>query len=98
MVGSFGMAGSLISLDAVRAPGGPNIVAKVLSDDDCRARVEALLDGARDDVRALLSARSYLVAALRDALLEKDELVGDQIGSVLEAAEAAHGELPIPPS
>jgi ATP-dependent Zn protease len=88
MVGSFGMAGSLISLDAVRAPGGPNIVAKVLSDDTCRARVEALLDRARDDVRQLLSARSYLVVALRDALLQRDELVGDQIGTVLQAAEA----------
>jgi ATP-dependent Zn protease len=88
MVGSFGMAGSLISLDAVRSPGGPNIVAKVLSDDTCRARVDAILDRARDDVRTLLSEHSHLVAALRDALLDRDELVGDQIGSVLEAADA----------
>jgi ATP-dependent Zn protease len=88
MVGSFGMAGSLISLDAVRAPGGPNIVAKVLSDDSCRAAVDALLNQARDEVRSLLSQHLYLVAGLRDALLERDELLGDQIGSVLEAAEA----------
>ncbi|HEX6395122.1 MAG TPA: AAA family ATPase [Acidimicrobiales bacterium] len=89
MVGSFGMSGSLISLDAVRAPGSPNIVAKVLSDESCRERVDAILDAAREDVRVILSRYSYLVEALRDALLEKEELIGDEITSVLEAAYMA---------
>jgi ATP-dependent Zn protease len=89
MVGSFGMAGSLISLDAVKGGGGANIVAKVLSDDTCRERVDAILEGARDDVRQLLSERSYMVEALRDALLEREELIGAEISTVLERAQEA---------
>jgi cell division protease FtsH len=90
MVGSFGMAGSLISLDAVRSPGSPNIVAKVLADETCRERVDAILDAAREDVRVILSRYRYLVEALRDALLEHEELIGEQITGVLESAYAAH--------
>jgi ATP-dependent Zn protease len=89
MVGSFGMARSLISLESVRGAGGPNLAATVLSDDACREEVNALLDAARDEVRAVLGARPYLVEALRDALLAKDELIGSEIVAVLEAAEAA---------
>ncbi|HUJ66177.1 MAG TPA: AAA family ATPase [Acidimicrobiales bacterium] len=87
MVGSFGMAGSLISLDAMRA-GNANIVAKVLGDEACREKVEAILGGARDDVRKLLGERPYLVEALRDALLEREELIGAEIGDVLKKAQA----------
>jgi len=90
MVGSFGMARSLISLEAVRSPGGANIVAKVLADDACRAEVDAILDKARDDVRLLLSKRSYLVEALRDALLVREELIGAEISDLLTGAETAH--------
>ena len=39
MVGSYGMAGSLISLDASRSPA--DIVSKVLSDEASRQSVEA---------------------------------------------------------
>ena len=86
MVGSFGMAGSLISLEAVRG-GGTNIVAKGLSDEVSRQRVDEILDRARDEVRATMSQRAYLVEALRDALLERDELIGPEIEQVLRAAE-----------
>jgi ATP-dependent Zn protease len=90
MVGSFGMSGSLISLDAVRSPGAPNIVAKVLSDETSRERVDVILDAAREDVRVILSRYSYLVEALRDALLDREELIGEEINAVLEAAYVAH--------
>jgi cell division protease FtsH len=89
MVGSFGMSGSLISLDAVRSAGSANIVAKVLSDEACRERVDSILDAAREDVRVILSRYTYLVEALRDALLEKEELIGDEITAVLESAYMA---------
>jgi cell division protease FtsH len=90
MVGSFGMAGSLISLDAVQGMGTSNIVGRVLADEESRRKVDAILDGARDHVRAVLHESSYLVEALRDALLARDELIGDEIYQVLEAARAAH--------
>ena len=86
MVGSFGMAGSLISLEAAGGPGGANIVARVLSDDDGRQAVERILDAAADDVRRLLAGHRHLVEALRDALVERDELIGRQITDVLAAA------------
>ncbi len=88
MVGSFGMAGSLISMDAMRS--SSDIVAKVLADDHGRQELDNLLNAARDDVRVLLNQHSYLVEALRDALLERDELIGGEIDDVLRAAEFAH--------
>lgn len=88
MVGSFGMADSLVSLDG-SGPAGAGIVVKVLADDKGRGSLERILDAARDDVRALLGAHRHLVAALRDALLESEELIGDEITDVLAAAADA---------
>jgi cell division protease FtsH len=86
MVGSFGMAGTLVSLDAVDGPGRGNIVAKVIAEEPGRKAVEAILDRARRDVTDLLAAHRHLVIALRDALLERDELIGAEIGDVLRGA------------
>ena len=92
MVGAFGMAGTLVSLDALNGPGQGNLVAKVLADEPAAKAVEDILEHARDEVRTLLTNRRYLVAALRDALLERDELVGNEIADVLtEAEENASG-------
>ena len=90
MVGSFGMAGTLVSFDAVEAgPVTQGIVSKVLANDDARRAVERILERAKSDVRALLDVNRDLVEALRDELLRHDELVGDEILAVLHAAEAA---------
>jgi len=90
MVGSFGMGSSLVSLEAARGPAGGNIVAKVLSDDSSRASLEDLLEEARGDVRSILSEHRYLVEALRDALVEREELIGVEITAVLSEAETRH--------
>ncbi len=90
MVGSLGMGGSLVSYEAVGAPGGPNLVAKVISSDAGRAAVEEILDEAKATARRLLDTNRHLVEALRDALLEREELVGDEILDVLRDAEDAH--------
>ena len=90
MIGSFGMGGSLISLDAARGGGPVNVVAKVLSDEVSRTRLDAVLDQAREEVRTLISAHFYLVEALRDALLEREELIGGEITDVLIRAESGH--------
>jgi cell division protease FtsH len=84
MVGSYGMAGSLISLDASRS--SADIVSKVLSDEASRQSVEALLETARSSAHDVLAARKNVVVALRDALLERDELVGDEITAVITDA------------
>jgi ATP-dependent Zn protease len=89
MVGSFGMGRSLISYDAVDngMPMSPNIVAKVLNNDDAREEVEALLRRQREEVTELLAQNLDLVEALRDALQEREELMGDEILKVLADAE-----------
>jgi cell division protease FtsH len=89
MVGSFGMAGSLISYEAVE-PGmlTQGIVGKVLGNDDARAAVEKLLAQSKADVQTMLDSNRHLVIALRDELLARSELVGDEIVDVLREAEA----------
>ena len=66
----------------------------MLSDAQARAQLEAVLDDARSSVRRLLSRNRHLVEALRDALLERHELLGDEITDVLLAAHLTGGDLP----
>jgi cell division protease FtsH len=92
MVGAFGMAGSLVSFEAIEpGPVNQGLVAKVLADDEGRRAVERILDQAKVDVRALLDRNRHLVVALRDALLEREELVGDEIVAVLQQAAGEAG-------
>ncbi len=91
MVGAFGMAGSLVSFEAVEAgPITQGIVGKVLANEDARGAVERLLDQAKADVHKLLDHNRHLVIALRDELLQREELVGDEIIDVLREAENRH--------
>jgi cell division protease FtsH len=88
MVGSFGMVGSLVSYDAIaEGPiGSKNLVGKVLGDSEGRARVEEILTEQRARVMALLEENRDVVVALRDALIARDELVGDEIIQQVEIA------------
>ncbi len=91
MVGAAGMTDTLVSYAAVQngAFSETNLVGRVLGDSDGRRRVEELLQRQKTVVRGLLDANQHLVAALRDALLEKHELIGGEIAAVLEKAAAA---------
>jgi ATP-dependent Zn protease len=88
MVGSLGMAGSLISYNAMEMTGAANVVAKVLSSDDGKEAVDRILNDAKKAVRAMLDEHRHVIEALRDALVDRDELIGDEIVSVIEAALA----------
>jgi ATP-dependent Zn protease len=94
MVGSLGLGGSLVSFRTIE-PGlvGGNLAAQVLGDDRARSAVERLLDDQKVVVTALLRDNRHLVAALRDALLTREELVTREIAEVLEAAAAVRGPL-----
>ncbi len=89
MVGSYGMGTRLISYEALSngSHSTPNIVAKVLSQDEGREEVNELLRRIKDEVSILLRDNRDLVEALRDALLEREELLGDEILGVITAAE-----------
>lgn len=90
MVGSLGLGKSLASL---RAAGGgpfdPGLVGRVLGDNTAREAMEKILDAAKARAHVLLSENPHLVTALRDALLDRDELLGDEIVRVLNAASPA---------
>ena len=92
MVGSCGMDDTLVSFAAVQSGGfgGGNLVGRVLGDGQGREMVDRLLHEQRDVATRLLGENRHLVAALRDALLEREELVGHEITDVLHAARAAH--------
>jgi ATP-dependent Zn protease len=91
MVGSFGMGGSLVSYEAVAD--GPfarsNLVGKVLANTETKQKVEDILEAQRVRVREVLEANRDIHAALRDALLERDELVRDEITAVIDGALTA---------
>jgi len=93
MVGAAGMGSSLVSLAAT----GRDLVEAVLADARARDEVERVLDDARAAVRRLLAANRDLVEALRDALVERHELIGDEITAVLEAALTARTAAPHEP-
>ncbi|MCC2314085.1 AAA family ATPase [Cellulomonas xiejunii] len=85
MVGAAGMTGSLVSFAATDR----DLVSAVIGDHAARAQLEEVLDSARATVRRLLASNRDLVEALRDALLERHELVGEEITGVLEKAVTA---------
>ena len=91
MVGSFGMAGSLISFDAVsHGPiGGANLVAKVLADDRGKQSVEDILTAQKERVLEVLAENRDVHSALVQALVERDELIRDEILAVIHEALSA---------
>jgi ATP-dependent Zn protease len=92
MVGAAGMVETLVSFAAVQgsAFSDSGIVGRVLGDSEGRRMVEQVLTTQRDAVRLLLAENKHLVAALRDALVERHELIGTEITDILQAAQRAH--------
>ncbi|MHB1598891.1 MAG: AAA family ATPase [Acidimicrobiales bacterium] len=89
MVGALGMGSSLVSLETVEAVGGRNLAAKVLGSDSAREEVEEVLRRLKAAAYEMLDEHRHVVEALRDALLERHELVGDEILDVI--ADAGRG-------
>jgi cell division protease FtsH len=93
MIGACGMGNSLIS---VAATGSGylegSLVDKVLGDKAARAELDTLLMDSCDAAKAIVSTHPEVVEALRDALLQHDELVGTEITDVIEGALQAAPE------
>jgi ATP-dependent Zn protease len=88
MVGAYGMGPTLMSFGAkADGPLSGGLVGEVLNDTDARDAVETLLRENRDAARSMLDTHRHLVERLRDALIERDELVGDEILIEIKAAE-----------
>jgi ATP-dependent Zn protease len=86
LVGQLGAGDSLISLEAAQVPGAGNLVAKVLGDDACRAKVDQILHAAADRAACIMLEHRVALVALADALCMYDELDGQQVTAVLAAA------------
>jgi ATP-dependent Zn protease len=99
MIGACGMGSSLISVAA--AGNGyleGSLVDKVLGDKNARAELDALLMGSCDGAKEIVTTHPEVVEALRDALLEHDELVGPEITDVIEAALQDAPEIEVLPA
>jgi cell division protease FtsH len=81
-VGIYGMGRSLISatmdINELENPAGA-----VLSDPERRKEVNEVLDDCRRRVRGLLEKKRHVVEGVRDALLEREELIGDEIEALM---------------
>jgi hypothetical protein len=81
-VGVFGMGRSLISA-TLDADAMETAIAATLSDPKRREEVDQILDDGRDRVHALLERKRHVVEGVRDALLDREELVGDEALALL---------------
>jgi hypothetical protein len=97
-VGVYGMGRSLISA-AASGPGpygDMDPIGVVLSDGERRKEIDAILNDCRDNVRNLLLKKRHVVEGVRDALLEREELVGDEIEVLMaELGEREPIEVPV---
>ena len=93
MVGLLGMGRSLVSVAAIESAGG-GLVGKVLADDARRAEVEQLLADSKASVTTMLDEHRSVVEALRDALLVRHELIGEDILDVIRRAQSDPDILP----
>ncbi len=85
MIGACGMGASLISVAATGSGfEGGGLVDKVLGDKAARAELDTLLMSSCDAAKDIVSRHPEVVEALRDALLERDELVASEITDVIE--------------
>ena len=74
--------------------GAHNVVAKVLATDEGKAAVDRILNDAKKAVRTMIDVHRHVVATLRDALVERDELIGEEIVEVIETALERDQEAP----
>jgi ATP-dependent Zn protease len=94
-VGVYGMGSSLIS-SLVEANELENAISATLADRERRREVDALLGDCRDRVRNLLLKKRHVVEGVRDALLEREELIGDEIEVLMaELGEREPIEVPV---
>jgi cell division protease FtsH len=83
-VGIYGMGRSLVSAQAMADPSqGESPVKGVLMDAGRREEMDAILNDCRAQVRALLVSKRHVVEGIKDALLEREELIGDEIEALM---------------
>jgi cell division protease FtsH len=96
-VGMYGMGQTLTSELAGLNPfsGESNPIERVLGNRDRRKEVDDLLEYCRRQVSDLLERKRHVVEGIKDALLDREELIGDEIEEIM--AELGEREpFPVP--
>jgi ATP-dependent Zn protease len=89
MVGLFGMGEELYSFGTIpnEFAGGSSIGA-LLRDSEVREEANKILLQARAEIEELLREKGAIVEGVRDALLEREEIVGEEIEKLFTELEA----------
>jgi cell division protease FtsH len=95
MVGLFGMGKDLYSFGTIpNELAGGSSIGTLLRDAGVREEVNGILGEARKEIEDLLREKSAIVEGVRDALLEREEVIGEAIEKLfaeLEAREERQG-------
>ncbi|MDQ4149239.1 MAG: AAA family ATPase [Actinomycetota bacterium] len=97
-VGRYGMGKRLLSYEVLQPTWGGDRYSAMLSDKEVKEEVDELLKRCKAETRALLEKRRFAVERIRDELLEREELVGDQLEVLMQeisdAIAASRPKLP----
>jgi cell division protease FtsH len=90
MVGMFGMGKELYSFGTIpdELAGGSSI-GTLLRDAEVRGEVNGILLEARKEIEELLREKGAIVEGVRDALLEREEIIGEEIERLFARLEAS---------
>jgi cell division protease FtsH len=91
MVGLFGMGEGLYSFGAVPNEMAGSSIGALLRDGQVREQANGILAEARGGIEGLLREKSAMVEGVRDALLEREEIVGDEIDELFSNLESRNG-------
>ena len=89
MVGLFGMGKDLYSFGTIPSElAGGSSIGALLRDGGVREEVNKILAEARREIEELLREKSDIVEGVRDALLEREEIIGEEIDRLFARLEA----------
>ena len=88
MVGLFGMGRELYSLGTLPNELTGSSIGSLLRDGEVREEANKILAEAREEIEALLREKSEIVEGVRDALLEREEILGEEIDKLFAELEA----------
>ncbi len=88
MVGFYGMGKELYSFGTIPNELAGSSTGTLLKDEGVREEANKILAEARMEIEALLREKSEVVEGVRDALLEREEIVGEEIEKLFAELEA----------
>lgn len=88
MVGLFGMGKELYSLGTLPNEMTGSSIGTLLRDGEVREEANKILAEGRAEIEALLREKSGIVEGVRDALLEREEILGEEIEKLFAELES----------